>query len=76
MNREANIVIPYLIGDTQKKMIVHAEVINNIVYKDMYPAVMDRSNKYLRVGYSFLNSVAICDYKELSIYIFTVEIRC
>ena len=33
MNREANIVIPYLIGDTQKKMTVHAEVINNIVYK-------------------------------------------
>ena len=31
MNREANIVIPYLIGDTQKKMTVHAEVINNII---------------------------------------------
>ena len=46
MNREANIVIPYLIGDTQKKMTVHAEVINNIIYKDMYPAVMDMSNKY------------------------------
>lgn len=46
MNRSANIIIPYLIDNIQKKMSIRAEILQDTVYKDIYPAIMGADSKY------------------------------